>query len=214
MHGKFIEGRGLGISPSLFDSQSVSAPVAGDPAHFVQVPGVAYQVMESTGMLHKLSQVNPGSNPVKDHRNFRWLPWIQGKVSYVALDGPDVVSGPFSGCWVSIFRMRGQLWVGHIGTFMGGEDPDTLQAINAWEGAEASGVVTSLKATNPLRDIPKDFKFVGVPEIYVIVTANQEVFTMVMSSPTAMSSGAAPLPVINHMRRPLITQSPTFPPRP
>jgi len=71
-------------------------------------------------------QVAQGSNAAKAHRNFIWLPWMEGAVNYAEQQGKDVLSGPFSGCYMIRYRHGGATWrVAHVHT------PGAIPAWNA-----------------------------------------------------------------------------------
>jgi hypothetical protein len=84
-----------------------------------------YELHESTGLFEKRSAVAVGKH-VKTHRNVRWLPWIPGKISYVDLEGDDMLTGPMSGCYIVVFEFENRIRVGHIGTSQGRDHPDTI----------------------------------------------------------------------------------------
>lgn len=125
MYEKLVVGRYLDL-PKM--DKSLGMDVVGGPAHFVSTPGRDYQIQLSSGSgfldLTRTSAIVAGQNPdvKKAHRNFRWLHWQPGKITYLPLAGADILSGPFSGCWIVIFSMAGVNYVGHIGTF---DSPNT-----------------------------------------------------------------------------------------
>lgn len=47
--------------------------------------------------------------------NFRWLPWADGKINVANLEGKDVLSGYFTGCWMVLYKDQ-NLRVAHIAT--------------------------------------------------------------------------------------------------
>mgnify|MGYP006200505391 CR=1 FL=1 len=60
-----------------------AAPPYAD-GDFVTVPVQQCYLRESTGIFSKRSSVQQGRGP-KAHRNFKWLPWLPGAISEVAL---------------------------------------------------------------------------------------------------------------------------------
>src|SRR5437016_5586767 len=70
---------------------------------FVRVPVQDCYLQQSTGVFTKTSGVRAGTG-LKAHRNFKWLPWLPGAISEVALVGADVLTGPMSGCWLVTYR--------------------------------------------------------------------------------------------------------------
>lgn len=87
---------------------------------------------------HRTSQISQGQHAGKAHRNFRWLHWQKGKITYLPVAGPDILTGPMSGCWVVIFSMAGVNYVAHIGTAAPGS-VETLQVKAAWSTALRPG---------------------------------------------------------------------------
>lgn len=47
--------------------------------------------------------------------NFTWLDFIPGRITETPLT-QDVLTGPMSGCWLTLYRRAGQRYVGHVGT--------------------------------------------------------------------------------------------------
>jgi hypothetical protein len=104
------------------------APAYADGA-FVLVPVQQCYLQESTGFFKKTSTVQAGVGP-KAHRNFKWLPWLPGAISEVALIGADVLTGPMSGCWLVTYRKpNGVPHAGHLGTDIA--SPVRTAAVNA-----------------------------------------------------------------------------------
>lgn len=95
--------------------------VTGNPAAFVNVVCPPLRIEESHRKVwHKSgireSNVLPGANPGKLHRNFKWLPWYKGDISETDLT-VDVLTGPMSGCiLVTYLDATGALKAGHVGT--------------------------------------------------------------------------------------------------
>jgi hypothetical protein len=56
-----------------------------------------------------------GENIEESYRNYYWLPWILGAVNYADQQGKDVMSGPFSGCYMIRYKHVGGSWrVAHV----------------------------------------------------------------------------------------------------
>ena len=155
MFEKLVVGRYLTLP--LFDNTK-GQDTLGGPAHFVTSPGRNYQIQmsEGSGFFNKTrtSGILPGQtlNATKAHRNFRWLHWQPGKVTYLPLAGSDILTGPMSGCWIVIFNMAGVPYVAHIGTYDPGS-PATLQVKAAWAAAFTAGVVQPIAAFQPNRHL-------------------------------------------------------------
>lgn len=156
MLNKLVEGRYL--NTPAFDNTTPAVPAVGLPPHFVLVNGRSYNIAESTGkwnpFAHTSSVVTAGAHATKTHRTFRWLPWLKGKISITPLAGSDILTGPFSGCWVPIFTLGGTQYAGHIGTFETADTPESIQAKNAWTAATALPGFTLHAAFNPARQFP------------------------------------------------------------
>lgn len=45
---------------------------------------------------------------------FRWLPYVENRINCTEAGGKDVLSGYFSGCWLSMYTDRGILKVAHV----------------------------------------------------------------------------------------------------
>ena len=84
------------------------------------------------GMFSKAErQSSLGSHATKSGRNFIWLPWMEGAVNYADQQGKDVMSGPFSGCYMIRYRQGGGDWrVAHV---------HTPGAIDDWNAMAAGG---------------------------------------------------------------------------
>lgn len=63
------------------------------PGDFELAPVQQCYLQESSGVFTKSSNIlaAPGT---KAHRNFKFLPWLSGAISEVALVGSDVLTGP------------------------------------------------------------------------------------------------------------------------
>ncbi len=188
MINKLIVGRYLDMPK--FDNKPLPPTAAmksreGDwVEHFVEVDGRNYMITESEGSgflgTTRTSEVVAAETPhQKEHRNFRWLPWIPGKVSYVPIAGTDVLSGPFTGCWSVVFKLGSETYFGHIGTEQDKAHKNTVQVKKAWADAIASGVVVPLRACNPASDDVIGSSFGGVPTIYSACSPSGEISVMV-----------------------------------
>lgn len=141
--------------------------------HFIEVDGRNYMISESEGSgllgTTRTSEVSAADEPhKKEHRNFRWLPWIPGKISYVPIAGTDVLTGPFTGCWAVVFKMGSDTYLGHIGTDLTATSDNSKQVKKAWADAIASGTVTPVRACNPASKDVIGESFTGVPTIYAV----------------------------------------------
>jgi hypothetical protein len=118
---------------------------------FVLVPVQQCYLMESSGVFTKTSLVQAGPGP-KAHRNFKWLPWVPGAISEVALTGgADVLTGPMSGCWLATYRKpNGVPHAVHLGTDVG-KDVENAAVNGAWNAFALANPVDIIGGFNPIR---------------------------------------------------------------
>lgn len=126
------------------------APPAGPVGSFALMPVQDCYLQESSGIFTKTSSVQLAAGP-KAHRNFKWLPWVPGRISEVALVGTDVLTGPMSGCWLVTYRKAaGVPHAGHLGTDVA--DPVGTAAVNAtWNNFAIANPANVIGGFNPLR---------------------------------------------------------------
>jgi len=80
----------------------------------------------------------------------QWLHYFPGVITETAL-GQDVMSGPFCGCFLVVYKKNGKIYVGHIGTDVAGSD-NTMRVKKTWKDfADQASVSDLLVAYNPLR---------------------------------------------------------------
>jgi hypothetical protein len=123
------------------------------PADFVQVSDRRYHL----GDLQMVRNAGPGEPPARPaesgagrERNFLWLPFLPGKVTYAHPPaGLPIITGLMSGCWLACFRMNGQSYFGHIGTEDLPRMPNSLQAKNAWKISVGRGMISHTNTFNP-----------------------------------------------------------------
>ena len=99
----------------------------------------------------RVSQMVAGENQSKVHRNFQWLGYYGGAVSLVTLDDLDVLSGNFSGCWMTVYRNAGVTYVCHVGTVDDPTHKKTLAAKTAWNDFAQANPHSILRGFNPAR---------------------------------------------------------------
>lgn len=87
-----------------------------------------------------------------DTDQFHFLFYDKGFITQVAPNGLPVLSGPFGGCFMVVYKRGGTLYVGHIGTKDGDPNADVKQAWTAFEGSnDATNKV--VLAFNPQRSV-------------------------------------------------------------
>jgi hypothetical protein len=84
-----------------------------------------------------------------DQLQFRWLPWVSGKINYADVGGKDVLSGMFTGCWMVHYTENGSLRVGHVAT-----QPDAGDCKAAWRAHKALPGVSGVKEFRPDIGLP------------------------------------------------------------
>lgn len=77
---------------------------------------------------------------------FRWLPWADGKINYANLEGKDILSGFFTGCWMVLYKDQ-NLRVAHIAT--GNKDCKNLWSNAAPGFQNVKGFLPHLGNNNP-----------------------------------------------------------------
>jgi hypothetical protein len=99
----------------------------------------------------RISQMSAGEHQSKEHRNFQWLGYYGGAVSQVALDDLDVLSGNFSGCWMTVYRNAGITYVCHVGSVDDATHAKTIAAKKAWNDFAQANPQAILRGFNPAR---------------------------------------------------------------
>jgi hypothetical protein len=128
----------------------------GAPVGFVEVPQTMYKLRHEKPHPQPLPG-NPNCCPVEvgthahPERNFYWLPWIPGKVSFMKVNQPfPIITGLMSGCWLVLFTLNGQTCFGHIGTDLGPNTANSLDAKNAWKIAKNARKIIPVNSFNPV----------------------------------------------------------------
>ncbi len=144
---KLIVGRFINLPNAVVMPPNVALGAVGS---FVRVPLQTCYLQESTGVFTKTSQVQAGAG-AKAHRNFRFLPWLSGRISEVDLVTTDVLTGPMSGCWLVTYRKpNGVPHAAHLGTDVA--NPGGTAAVNlAWNNHALANPGDVIGGFNPLR---------------------------------------------------------------
>jgi hypothetical protein len=144
-----------------------------DPPFFCLCPKRPYQLRvptptDLTAAPGISGLVVPGHGAVAQ-RNFTWLPFMAGRITYAPLGG-TILTGKMSGCWLVTFAMNGGLYLGHIGTDnMNRQNTEDVK--NAWKIAFGRGLVKPIKAFNPLRHVPDAASIFGAVTDFGAISA-------------------------------------------
>ncbi len=185
---------------SLFDLNRPPAAVPPSPTvpvDFVEVTGRRYKLRHPKPVPNE-----PDASPVEAgthahaYRNFLWIPWIPGKVSYVPLTlGLPVITGLMTGCWLVVFTLNGQTCFGHIGTEGGPNTANSLQVKNAWKIAVGRRMVTPVSAFNPVNYGPGGESIFGALSInrhFYTITCNRAMTSFVVAAITRAAGQQSP----------------------
>lgn len=144
---KLIVGRYINLPNAVVMPPGVAMGAVGS---FVLVGLQTCHLQESTGVFTKTSGVQAGAG-AKAHRNFRFLPWLSGRISEVDLVTTDVLTGPMSGCWLVTYRKpNGVPHAAHLGTDVA--QPGGTAAVNAaWNNFALANPGQVIGGFNPLR---------------------------------------------------------------
>jgi len=127
----------------------------------------------------RVSQISPGENQAKVHRNFQWLGYYGGAVSQVAFDNLDVLSGNFSGCWMTVYKRNGITYVCHVGTVDDPVHAKTKAAKKAWVDFANENTAAIKRGFNPARtwtnpdSRPPKIDGDGIARIWGLVTEDE-----------------------------------------
>jgi putative component of membrane protein insertase Oxa1/YidC/SpoIIIJ protein YidD len=169
-----------------FDSGDFSrAPVSSEdpnaPADFVHIHKQTFMLSDpvldpTTNQM--VCTVRRG-NHMNMQRNFIYLPWVTGKVSFVRRSHASmpVLTGPMSGCWLVYCRINGHHAFAHIGTDMGPTSTNSLAAKDAWNRALAlrrggAPVVETIRAFQPNPTTIKTWAALSVHHHFYTINLN------------------------------------------
>jgi len=105
-------------------------------------------------------QRTPLRHKQSDKSTFTWLSYAPGKILWTPLTH-DVLSGPFSGCWMVLFNHFGQK-VGHLGTTEPNSDA-TRNVYQVWDNFRQNHPGAVLRAFKPY-SLDRDELPVGKPQ--------------------------------------------------
>jgi hypothetical protein len=155
-----------------------------DTGTFLQpVPTLRCHVWRE-GTFAKSRGVGEGMLHRQGHRNFAWLPYRPGWTTFTALDGFDVLSGPFSGCRMLLCEVNGVRQVYHIGTLNAADTPESLRAKRAMHAHLNDADVTYITGFSPFSNyVPMPDGLPGesvIPRVLGLVTDDGDIFSILM----------------------------------
>lgn len=116
---------------------------------------------------------------------FQWLGYVPGKITQVPLGNLDVLSGAFTGCWMTVYRMGGREYVGHIGTEDNPNSANSVQVKQAWN-AFAGGMGINpgaIMGFQPHRVLAlRAFQFSHPFKVLGLVTPNKNFYSIVIET--------------------------------
>ncbi|HHK6074465.1 hypothetical protein ACT9N5_01750 [Edwardsiella piscicida] len=165
-------------------NNSCTAPDPGLPPDFLKASGMIYNIQTSvkSGTFfnrQKTSLIAEGPHAKSQSRNFLWLPWVEGAVTYSPISTIDILTGPMSGCWVSVFESHGKRYVAHIGTSLCAELSEQAKA--SWRAAVNSNTITPLHAFDPFVPIESEFE-----AFYSIITPHRQIYSVALAYASAL----------------------------
>ncbi|HEX3877401.1 MAG TPA: hypothetical protein VHW24_10465 [Bryobacteraceae bacterium] len=147
IEAKLIVGRFINLPNAVVMPPGL---VLGAVGSFQLVGLQTCHIQESTGVFTKTSGIQAGAG-AKAHRNFRFLPWLSGRISEVDLVGSDVLTGPMSGCWLISYRKpNGVPHAAHLGTDVA-SPVGTAAVNNTWNNYAIANPGNVIGGFNPLR---------------------------------------------------------------
>lgn len=142
-------------------------------------------IQESAHSSDKLRTVALGAHAAKVRRTFQWLSWVPGATNQVPLSGIDLITGPMTGCWVTLYKIGGLPYVGHVGTENERTSTNSIEAKRGWDtwsGANTGDLIGGFNPTgdwrgafppaiNPPKGTDGAFKMFGVVTAFQVFYA-------------------------------------------
>lgn len=167
MPGTFLErlttGYFVRAMPFFDQSPPVVVPRHDEPQLFAECPERAYQMTPNvppSGMPGTPDAAFIAGTSGNPERDFTWLPYVAGKITYARVGTKPILTGKMSGCWLVLFRIRGQLCFGHIGTDSNNRNV-TEDVKNAWKVAIGRGLIQPVRAMNPAAEVGPSLNVFG-----------------------------------------------------
>lgn len=129
-----------------------------------------------------------GKKVSRQLRTLAWVPYVPGGVNYFEGSGYDVLSGPFSGCYMASYTYRGRRRIAHVHTGSGSDCKrffrglfypkpslyEDLQCFKPFSGE--SRMFSFLEDTNKMKKIVR--KTPGVPTVFGLITRTGELYSL------------------------------------
>jgi hypothetical protein len=128
----YFGDRGIFITqPPQLNSVLRSTTVT-ENINYLEQPWDLYSQTHELSPVVSYHKFQPENNETSIHRVFQWLNYIPGIINQVSLNGIDVLSGFFSGCWLMHYKIDGIVYVGHVGTEEDATHQNTIISKRAW----------------------------------------------------------------------------------
>lgn len=149
----------------------------------------------------------------RQDRNFQWLTYSPGYISYVHLNEYDVLTGPMSGCPIVLYTEGPKIYVAHVGTAVGYADENKI-LFDQWSAKIKTPGVKFVASFNPLRHSqpqhltkPPQWADVGLnPSVFACVTKTTHEFYTIVTFPiidpqTKQGTGALRIASVERMAK-------------
>ena len=194
----------LKVDDLLYGVDFASAMSGGPPGLVnVGVVDAMLKVKRLNRVVHKrwILKDKVITTVIHDEVAFRWLPWVGGKINYANLEGKDLLSGMFTGCWMAVYK-QGNLRVAHIAT-----QTDDTDCKAAWRLHKALPTVSEVQEFLPHRDLAGTFNLALVTSasaLYKLQLASEKTIMIPNPWPTteewmAPDKGKKPKEVAEYM---------------
>ena len=133
-------------------------PGPGFVSHAI-VQAASLNIIRSTSHRHGFMWHKKTITVTNHVYNFKWIPFVNGKINYCFAQGQNVLSGWYSGCWMSTYTEAGARRVAHI-TFQGAADPMDCRV--PWAQKKAQGNVDAVSEFDAHASLSKGAWRVGL----------------------------------------------------
>ncbi|HLK40779.1 MAG TPA: hypothetical protein VKU41_28695 [Polyangiaceae bacterium] len=110
--------------------------------------------------------------------DYSWLAFVEGRTTKISARG-DVLTGPMSGCWITVWTDAAGRWVGHVGTC------DKVDANESVKGTFATSMPRNVIGYQPdkewradeIKGMRDSFGTMPSYAIVALVTSNNQLFS-------------------------------------